>query len=430
MQANSVAYIYPVTKPITAKVSVSGSKSFTNRALIIAALANGVSVLHEVSDSNDSEVLIRALQQLGIEIIRDNNTLQIKGNGGKFHPFRGELTAEDSGTAMRFLVALCCIVPGEIVLKGSVRIHQRPVKELTEALIQIGAKISYLENDGFLPVQIHGGNISGGNINIDASVSSQFISALLMIAPVLSKDTEIIMRGEKVSEPYIEMTISVMKQFGISVKKLSASYSINGSQTYKANEYAIEGDASSASYLLAIAALSQSTVEITNVPGNSLQSDSRFADVLQQMGCSVNKTESFITVTGNKILNAIEINMRDMPDTAPTVAVIAAFAKGETIITGLKTLQFKESKRITALQNELLKMGVECKSGDNFIKIKGGNPKGAFINTYNDHRMAMAFAMAGTRISGMSIEAPQVVKKSFPSFWSTLQLMGINVEIR
>ncbi len=425
----SIANINPLTKPIEVKVKVPGSKSFTNRALVVAALANGVTTLSGVADANDSRLLIKLLDRLGVEIVEHDSVIEVRGNGGKFDEFNGVLNVEDAGTVMRFMTALCCLVPGEITLEGSERMNQRPIKELVNGLTRLGAEITYTLTDGFPPIKITGGTIIGGPVRINGSISSQFISALLMIAPLLSRDIEMNIEGEQVSEPYIDMTISVIKEFGLAVEKSPKYYSISANQEYKACKYEVEGDASSASYLFAIAVLSQSKVEVTNVTGKSLQSDMRFVDILQQMGCTVSKSKSSITVTGPKVLKAVEVNMQDMPDTAQTLAVLAAFAQGETIIKGLKTLQHKETKRITALETELTKMGVECKAGADFIKIKGGNPKGAFINTYNDHRMAMAFAVAGVILSGMSIESPQVVKKSFPAFWTTLQSMGINVEI-
>jgi 3-phosphoshikimate 1-carboxyvinyltransferase len=295
-------------------------------------------------------------------------------------------------------------------------------------LKQLGANISYLENEGFPPIRIKGGTIKGGSVNVNGSVSSQFISALLMIAPLLQKNSEVNIAGEQVSEPYIDMTLSVMKQFGVVVEKNRNAYKIKTGGSYRSTNYTVEGDASSASYLFALAALTQSTIKVTNVSGKSLQSDARFVDILEQMGCKVSKTDSFIEVTGTGKLSSVNVNMQDMPDTAQTLAVVAAFAKGETTITGLKTLQLKETKRINALQSELSKMDIECEAGADYIKIKGGEPKGAFINTYNDHRMAMAFAVAGTRVEGMIIEAPEVVKKSFPTFWATLSTMGINID--
>ncbi len=423
-----IARIYPLDKPISAIVNVPGSKSYTNRAFILASLAEGVSTLSGMSDSNDSKVLIKLLQQLGIDIEVNKDTATVKGCAGQFPEFKGELDVEDAGTVMRFLTALCCVIPGEITLRGSERMHQRPIKDLVEALKKLGAKIEYLENFGQPPLLIKGGRIAGGIVKVNGSVSSQFISALLMIAPLLPLDTRLLIEGEKVSEPYIDMTLSAMFQFGIRVERGDDKFQIEGRQCYAEAEYKVEGDASSATYLLAIAAISQSAVIVNNIPGNSFQSDVEFIDLLEQMGCVVSRKDSSIAVVGTGELNGIEIDMNHMPDSAQTLAVVAAFAKGETLITGLQTLQLKESNRVTALQSELTKMGIECEAGEDYIKVKGGKPKGAFINTYNDHRMVMAFAVAGVRVKGMSIESPEVVKKSFPAFWTTLETIGINIE--
>ncbi len=426
---SNIASIYPLDKPVQASVKVPGSKSYTNRTLVVAALANGITIISGASDANDTRILIKLLDRLGVEIVERDGVIEVRGNGGKFEEFNGVLNVEDAGTVMRFLTALCCLVPGEITLGGSDRMNQRPIKELVSGLKKLGAEITYTENDGFPPVKINGGSINGGPVHINGSVSSQFISALLMIAPLLTRDTEVHITGEQVSEPYINMTLAVMKQFGIEADKSEMYYSINANQQYQSCKFQVEGDASSASYLFAIAALSQSKIEVANLSGKSLQSDIRFADILEKMGCKVDRSFCSIAVTGCKELKAIKINMQDMPDTAQTLAVLAAFARGETVITGLRTLQHKESKRLTVLEKELSKMGVKCEAGNDYIKISGGNPKGAVIETYYDHRMAMAFAVAGVKIPGMIIESPQVVKKSFPSFWETLKSIGINVEI-
>jgi len=425
---SKVAYIYPLEMPIDVKVTVPGSKSFTNRALIIASLAEGTTTLSGVSDANDSVILISLLKKLGVEIQSNGDIIIVKGNGGKFNPFSGELDAEDAGSVMRFLSALCCIIPGEILLKGSERMHQRPIQGLVDALKQMGAKITYIEKEGFPPIKIQSGNYTGGVIHIDASLSSQFVSALLMVAPMFPKDTEIICDGELVSLPYIDMTLSVMAHFGVEVKhETYKRYLIKSNQKYKAKDYKIEGDASSASYLLALAAISGSTVEVTNLSSESIQSDAKFADILENMGCKVNRGKS-ISVTGTPHLKAIEVDMNGMPDTAQTLSIVAAFAKGETLITGLSTLQHKETNRLKALRMELSKLHINSKADDNSICISGANPKGAYIDTYDDHRMAMAFAIVGARTE-VSIYSPDVVKKSFPGYWNTLKSMGVNVEI-
>lgn len=434
----TIAYLHPLTRPIDVKVEVPGSKSYTNRALIIAALANGITALRGVSDSNDSKVLISLLKQLGVDINEEDNVLYVTGCGGKFRAKDITLNVEDAGTVMRFMTALCCLVPAQITLEGSERMHQRPIRELVDALAQLGAQISYLGKVGYPPIKIMGGTIKGGRVKVNGSISSQFVSALLMIAPLLELNTEIIVEGEQVSEPYIEMTIGTMFRFGISVKKRREEYIVTDYQSYnftderfiyKAVEYDVEGDASSASYLYAIAALSQSKITVTNVPILSKQSDAFFPYILRGMGCTINGIK-YWEVTGPPHLRAWKDELDDMPDVAQTLAVIAAFAEGETFLTGLKTLQIKETERLTALKIELTKMGIECETGNDYIKIKGGKPKGVIIDTYNDHRMAMAFAVAGTKIEGIGIRNPGVVKKSFPQFWNTLKLMGINVELR
>lgn len=426
----SRAYIYPPAHPVNAKVTVPGSKSLTNRALVIAALAKGITTLFGASDSNDSLVLIRLLQKLGVEIKTTGDTITVHGNGGKFNLFNGELDVEDAGTVMRFLSALCCIVPGEVILKGTVRMHQRPIYGLVEALKKAGVKIDYIGKEDFPPVKIEGGNFKGSAIHIDASVSSQFVSALLMVAPALSNDTEIICEGELASVPYIDMTLAVMKHFGVEVKHENHKrYFIKGGQSYKASDYKIEGDASSASYMVALAAVTGGSIEVANLSANSVQSDAAFADILGNMGCTVSKGEG-VKVTGNSGLSAVNVDMAGMPDTAQTLSVVAAFAEGETIITGLGTLEHKETHRLIALQTELAKMGIDSRIDNSSIRIKGGSPMGADISTYGDHRMAMAFAVAGARIKDMVVENPEVVKKSFPSFWNVLDSTGIKTELK
>jgi len=427
---SNIVYLTPLKTPVKTAINVPGSKSYTNRALILAALSKGKSILHNCSDSNDSLILIKALQLLGIEIALNGNRITVQGNGGNFKEFIGTIEVEDAGTVMRFLTALCCLVPGEIILKGSPRMHQRPIKGLVDALSQLGANISYLGESGYPPIKIKGGDLPGGKVEIEASQSSQFISALLLIAPAMGSDIEIAIKGEIASAPYIDMTISALKHFGINIKKESRKYLINKDIGYSAANYSMEGDASSASYFFALAAITQSTIRVNNLSSSSLQGDMKFIDLLEQMGCMVLKGENFIEVTGSKELNCITADMKNMQDVAPTLAVLAAFAKGTTRLSGLKNLEIKETKRLTALQTELTKMGVECNTNGEQITILGGNPQGAFIHTYNDHRMAMAFAIAGARVKNVQIESPETVKKSFPEFWNTLEKIGVSLEIK
>ncbi len=424
----NIASIYPLREPVRAEITVPGSKSFTNRALIIASLANGTSTLSCCSDSNDSLLLIKILRELGVDIIQNKTTIAVNGNGGKFKEFHGKINVDDAGTVMRFLTALCCIIPGEIVLEGSSRMHQRPIKGLVDALKQLGAGITYSGEDGYPPLKIIGGSLHGGKVEMDASKSSQFISALLMIAPILNSDLEIISEREIASAPYIEMTISTMRQFGVNVEENSGRYNVKEGSGYTPTDYQIEGDASSASYFFALAAVTQSTIRVNNIAPSSSQGDVKFVNLLEQMGCKINKGENYIEVTGTNELHGIRADMKDMQDVAQTLAVLAAFSDGDTTITGVKNLEIKETQRLTALQKELLRMGIKSTIGADHIMIKGGVPNGALIRTSNDHRMAMAFAIAGAKIPNMQIESPEIVRKSFPEFWQKLSETGIKIQ--
>lgn len=385
----------------TREIIIPGSKSFTNRALIMATLAKGVSTLHNVSKSDDSSVLIQALKQLGVKIIENSYDLKIVGNSGIFKPINCQINVGEAGTAMRFLTSLISLVPGQITLTGSKRLMERPITELKEAMLKI----------------------KSGKVLIKGSISSQFISSLLMIAPVLEKGLEIIITGKLVSRSYIEMTIDLMKKFGVKVKNNQYKSFLVKNQKIIPTDYLVGGDASGASYFWSMAAITGRLIKVRNINPSSVQGDVKFPDILAKMGCQVikNTKENWIAVKGPKRLKAVIIDMSLMPDTAQSLAVAAAFARGITKITGLSTLRIKETDRLKALQTELAKMGIETKIDKDSIVIKGGEPKGAVIQTYNDHRMAMAFAVAGTKIPGVKINNPEVVTKSFPEFWEKLK---------
>ena len=420
--------IQPLAAPITAKIVMPGSKSYSNRALIMASLANGESVLKNVSVGDDSAVLISALRQLGIVIKQTGSMASVIGNGGKFLPVKCAINVGAAGTAMRFLTAFCACVPGEIILDGSERMRARPIGPLVDALRGLGANIEYQNDSGFPPLFIKGATLPGGDVEILGSVSSQYITALLLTAPLLAEGLVLKVIGEQISASYIAMTIAGLKDFGIKVEQPENNiYYVKAGQIYQAREYSIEGDASGASYLWAIAALTGSTIKLENINPNSAQGDVAFVDILERMDCKVTKDihGQAITVQGPKQLKAINVDMSNMPDTAQTLAVVAAFADGESNITGLSTLKIKETDRLLALQQELAKMGIQTKIGPDFITVSGGEPRGAVIDTYDDHRMAMAFASAGAKIPGLAVNNPSVVSKSFPSFWDELRNLGI-----
>ncbi len=417
--------------PIRAKVRVPGSKSFTNRALIMAALAEGTTFLEGGSIAEDSAILVRALRVLGVFIEEKEGILQVQGSGGSFPFFEGVLDVGDAGTAMRFLTALCSTIPGTTIIKGSPRMHERPIQGLVDALRFLGARITYLGKEGSAPIKIEGGYLRGGRVLVDASLSSQFVSSLLMIAPILPFDTEIIAAEGTPSLSYIGITASIMQSFGASLKIISPwHYLVKGYSGYKSCFYSIEPDASSASYFFGLAALTQSCIRVDGLSEKSVQGDVRFVDILEKMGSKVIKTEKYIEVEGTSALKGVTVDMVDMPDTAQTLSVIAAFAKGTTYIQGLKTLELKETRRLTALYAELSRVGIHCCISEETIKIEGGLPRGAPIRTYNDHRMAMSFALSGAIIKDVRVEDPFVVRKSFPDFWDQLLSLGVGVEFQ
>lgn len=417
---------------IHAEVDMPGSKSYTNRALIMASLSNGTSMLCNASESEDSRILIEALTKLGVKISRSGNAIKIIGTG-KLSSYSGRISVGHAGTVMRFLISVCAQFAGNVVLDGTERMRERPIKILVDALRNLGANIDYQIKEGYPPIRIRGAGMRGGTVSLDGSVSSQYFTSLIMIAPTLEKGLSIKVEGDQISKSYIDMTIDGMRNFGIDVVNENfKKYIVKKSETYKATSYLIEGDASGASYIWGIAALSGGTAIVKNINPKSAQGDVYFVDILEKMGCNVikNKKESWISVTGSKKLIPVTVDMSSMPDTAQTLAVIAAFIPGLTMITGLSTLKLKETNRLQALHNELLKMGIRTEITDDGIIIHGGSPKSAMIETYKDHRMAMAFALAATRLSGMKIRDEQVVNKSFPTFWKVLESLTISSSIQ
>jgi 3-phosphoshikimate 1-carboxyvinyltransferase len=412
---------------------VPGSKSYTNRALVMAALADGQTTLTGASPSRDSEAFISALKELGIRIdTPDQGTIKIFGTGGHFRPYRGTIDVGPAGTTMRFLTALCSTIKGaDITLRGSERMHQRPIMSLVDALRQAGASIDYLGSSGCPPLAVRSDRkLHGGGLLIDGSTSSQFISALLLTSPLFEGGLDLSIEGNATSKSYIDMTLQGMREFGVSaVNQGYKRISVSAGQSYTAREYKVEGDASGASYLWALAAVSGGAVTVKNINTSSAQGDIGFPALLERMGCSVSYGDGAITVSGPGKLSAIEADMELMPDTAQTLAVVAAYAKGDTVIRGLKTLRVKETDRIAALHNELAKLGISSTAGPDYIIVRGGTPsKGARIATYEDHRMAMSFAVCAAATDDIKIAEPQVVDKSFPDFWNTLDLIGIRSE--
>jgi len=426
------ARIIPIKQAVNAQLTMPGSKSFTNRALVMAALTDGESRILNYPQSDDNNILITALRKIGVEITKTTREIIVKGTGGKFKEFNGKINFGVAGTSIRFFTSIACLVPGTIILDGSARMRQRPIGELVNALRDLEAKITYLEKNGCPPIEISNTVIRGGKLSIQGTVSSQYVTSLLLIAPVMEKGIEIQVEDKQVSKSYIDMTIASLESFGVNVENQGyKKYIIKAGESYRASDYYVEGDISGASYFWAIAALTNGIVRVENINPRSSQGDVGFPDLLERMGCRVikNAEEKWIEVAGVGKLWGIEVDMEQMPDTAQTLAVVASFAKGKTKITGLSTLRGKETNRLSALQTELAKMGIKSEVGDDYIIVKGGNPTGALIETHKDHRMAMAFAIAGVKIPSIEILDPMVVNKSFPDFWKKLENTGVEVKM-
>lgn len=402
-----------------------GCLSYTIRAMALAAMTAGRVKIVNVLKSDDTYTMLNAFKTLGIRCEEGPDFFVIEGSFGDVKEASYEINIGISGRAARTLLAMLCIVRGTKILTCGEGFKKRPVGDLVDGLLQLGAKIEYLGKDGFLPVKITSSNLCPGKIKLRGEISSQFISAILMIAPLVG-EIEVEVAGEQVSKPFIDMTIEIMRAFGVTVINNNyREYVVAGGQSYAKDVYLVEPDAISASYFWGIAALTQSRIKILHLSPKSQQGDVKFADILGKMGCVVRKDEEGIEVEGTGMLRGVSVDMRDMPDTALTLAVTAAFAQGKTVITGLSNLKVKETDRIEAPRRELEKMGVQVESSSDSLTIIGGNAHGAVIDTYGDHRMAMAFAIAGTRIPGVVINNPEVVNKSFPGFWRKLEEIGV-----
>jgi 3-phosphoshikimate 1-carboxyvinyltransferase len=411
--------VMPFKAPVTKSIIVPASKSYTNRALLMAALTQEDVHLYHPLYCEDTQAMISCLRALGLRIETLPEKIIIYDDISVIQPNIYQLYAHDSGTTLRFLLALVCLVPGTKVLEGSAGLSTRPVQDLVKALQQLGAEIHYLDKVGQLPLRVTSSHLLGGEVRLDASVSSQYLSSLLMIAPYLA-GLKISLLGKTASKPYVEMSINTMRDWGIKVQTPAEGvYEIPAGQRYQKKEYMIEGDYSSAGYFFAIAALTQSTLTLKNLNPNSVQADRNFLKLLAQMGNEITVGENAITIRGKQILPGC-FNMEDCPDQVQTMAVLAAFANGITKISGVRSLRVKETERVYALKSELAKMGIKTEDTEDSLTIYGGQPHAAAIDTYGDHRMAMAFAIAGTKLAGMKINQPHVVNKTFPAFWETL----------
>ena len=411
-------------------INLPGSKSLSNRALLLAALAKGTTKVTNLLDSDDIRHMLNALKALGVryQLSDDKTICEIEGLGGAFNIQNNlSLFLGNAGTAMRPLTAALCLKGNhevEIILTGEPRMKERPILHLVDALRQAGADIRYLENEGYPPVAILNKGIKGGNVKIDGSISSQFLTALLMSAPLAENDTEIEIIGELVSKPYIDITLAMMRDFGVDVENHHyQKFQVKGNQSYiSPGKYLVEGDASSASYFLAAGAI-KGKVKVTGIGKNSIQGDRLFADVLERMEAKITWGEDFIQAERAE-LHGIDMDMNHIPDAAMTIATTALFAKGETIIRNIYNWRVKETDRLTAMATELRKVGAEVEEGEDFIRIQPltlNQFKHADIETYNDHRMAMCFSLIALSNTPVTILDPKCTAKTFPAFFSEFE---------
>ncbi|GKV95323.1 3-phosphoshikimate 1-carboxyvinyltransferase [Pectobacterium aroidearum] len=412
-------------KLINGTLNLPGSKSVSNRALLLAALSEGKTRLTNLLDSDDVRHMLTALTALGVEyhLSSDRTVCEITGLGGAFTASQPlELFLGNAGTAMRPLAAALCLTDGDIVLTGEPRMKERPIGHLVDALRQGGAKIDYLEQENYPPLRLHGG-FQGGEISVDGSVSSQFLTALLMTAPLAAQDTQISIQGDLVSKPYIDITLHMMKAFGIEVRNENYQrFFVAGRQQYRSpGDYLVEGDASSASYFLAAAAIKGGVVRVTGVGRNSVQGDIRFADVLERMGATVRWGEDYIECERGE-LHAIDMDMNHIPDAAMTIATAALFAQGgTTTLRNIYNWRVKETDRLAAMAIELRKVGAEVEEGNDYIRITPpAKLKAAEIGTYNDHRMAMCFSLVALSDTPVTILDPKCTAKTFPDYFEQL----------
>lgn len=404
-------------KPWSQDFRVPGSKSLTNRSLLISALAEGTSVLKGVLHSDDTRHMLSCLSRVGIQHTVRDECLLVHGLGGTFGPCSDDLYVENAGTAARFLTAALTLGQGQYRLTGNKRMEERPLKDLLDPLRRSGCRISEEKNNGSLPLVISGGGFPGGSMSIFSAHSSQYLSAVMMTAPYANEKVRINIEGKLVSKTYVSMTEQLMNSFGILCKWTDDSHLEIERGIYQACEYEIEGDASSASYFFGAAAITNGVSRIRGLSPHSQQGDLGLIYILEKMGCKVSHHHDEVCLSGGPLVG-VDVDMNTMSDVAPTLAVIALFAKGKTTIRNVGNMRIKECDRISAIVQELRKTGAQVEEWEDGFSVEGsGSLKAAEFSTYDDHRMAMAFSLAGLKIPGIKIQNPGCVSKTFPDYF-------------
>ena len=417
--------IQPLQHPIDATITPPGSKSYTNRALPIAALANGLSILTGALFSDDTHYMTKALLELGFKIRSDeeNNSFTVQGTNGIIPTDTAKVFIGNSGTTARFLTPLMALGHGIFELDGVPAMQKRPIQPLLDALNSLGARASSINDTGCPPIRIVANGLRGGTVKMRGDLTSQVFSALLMSAPYFEHGITLEVEGELVSKPYLEVTAQTMQAFGVELQIDNFERFTVHPGAYTATNYAVEPDASAASYFFAAAAITGGRVVVPGLGRNSLQGDLNFVRVLEQMGCTVNQTDTQTEVIGTRDLRGVEIDMSQISDTAQTLAAVAPFASSPIRITGIGFIRRKETDRIGAVVHELQHLGINVIEEPDGMIIHPGTPKPARVETYDDHRMAMSFAVLGLRAPGITILEPGCVSKTFPKFFEVLETL-------
>ncbi len=406
---------------VDAALSVPGSKSLTHRALIVAALARGKSRIQGCLSCEDTEYTLGCLKQMGVSVSGGPGYLDVAGMGGKWPDTRSvrRVFLGNSGTSMRLLLSVFALFRGEYLLDGTPRMRQRPVAALVAALNRLGADARCVDGTGCPPVLIRAGGLEGGKVRVSGEESSQYVSSLLLSAPFARTDVEIVVTGKAVSTPYVDMTLDVMRAFGVSVSREGHRYfRVPAGRGYEGRPYIVEADVSNAAYFWAAAAVTGGRVTIEGIaPFSTRQGDIGFLEILEKMGCRIEKGPSSVTVHGGP-LKGIDADMGDMPDLVPTLAAIALFAEGKTVVRNVPHLRYKESDRLGDLCREWSRLGAGAAETADGLVIHGGAPlHEAILDPHDDHRLAMSLAVAGLRVPGLRIRNEACVNKSFPFFW-------------
>jgi 3-phosphoshikimate 1-carboxyvinyltransferase len=420
--------VRPAAGPIRGSARPPGSKSYTNRALVLAALARGTSSLRGALFSDDTLHMARSLEALGFGVVRDEaaRKFDVTGAAGRVPASRASVFVGNSGTTARFLPPLMSLGRGTYELDGNEAMQKRPIQPLLDAMTELGAKATSLRSNGCPPIRVDAGGLEGGCARMPGGVSSQYFSALLMVGPCTKRGITLEVDGDLVSKPYIDVTMQAMRAFGATAERQDYTRFDVPPGAYAAIEYDVEPDASAASYFFAAAAVTRGRVVVPGLGSRSLQGDLGFVRLLERMGCRVQQTETETAVEGPDELRGVEADMSNLSDTAQTLAAIAPFAKTPTRVTGIGFIRKKETNRVAAVVAELKRLGIDAEEESDGFVVRPGMPRPGRVETYDDHRMAMSFAVLGLVAPGIEILDPGCVSKTFPDFFDVLETLRRN----